>query len=158
MKKWAWQWTLLSFCTTAWILFRRKRLCFNDLTPNPVFYLLKFKWSNMLTLKGNRNRHNSKNWAWQSIFFLCLCKDLKVIWEKIIFYECFQFQSNVFAGNSPIFDIFHWKGNRNHHSSWKSVCQPIFFDVLRLKCEWFLGRNSFFSDFVLIWMFWLLKL
>ena len=52
------------FCTTAWILFRRKWLCFNDLTPNQIFLLLKFKWSNILTLKGNRNRHTSKKWAW----------------------------------------------------------------------------------------------
>ena len=32
--------------------------------------LLKFKWYKILTLKGNRNRHNSKRWVWQSIFIV----------------------------------------------------------------------------------------
>ena len=28
--------------------------------------------------------------------------------------------------NFPMFDIFEWKSNKNRHSSWKRVSQPIF--------------------------------
>ena len=57
----------MSFRITAGLLFSRKLLYFNDLTSNPICDLLNFKKSNILTLKGNRNCHSSKNWASQSI-------------------------------------------------------------------------------------------
>lgn len=43
LKTWGWEWTLPSFFNTDWLLFRRKLLYFNDLTPNPIFLLLKFQ-------------------------------------------------------------------------------------------------------------------
>ena len=65
----AWHWNLLGFFyITALILFRRKFFHFNDLTPNQIFLLLKFKYPNLLTLKDNRNLHTFNKSAWQCIF------------------------------------------------------------------------------------------
>ena len=61
LKTWGWEWTLPSFFNTDWLLFRRKLLYFNDLTPNSIFLLLK---SSILALKGSRNCFSSKHCTW----------------------------------------------------------------------------------------------
>ena len=40
--------------------------------------------------------------------------------------HCLSMFLILIAVNFPMFDIFEWKSNKNRHSSWKRVWQPIF--------------------------------
>lgn len=70
------------FHITCWLLFRRKLLYFSDLTYNRFFLLLKFKKQGILVLKGNRNCHSSKHWAWHSLFLFVYAKIWKLLREN----------------------------------------------------------------------------